>query len=214
MSTHSTPEPGPGAETEVQYPQRKKGRPVAYEWTEKWTCDHSGSYRDQRKANLSPSKRRIHRTHESIKVGCKAYIWFRKRPEKSEIEIEYGWQHTGHTPLSLKDMRDSMMSDRVRDWVNSRVDEGLDWRAMKDLLRIEVEANKQLRASAKADFTRFIHAATSDDFEDVWQEIQVTYMEHTVWMAYLRTEWMGKKERWPLAWRKVRDWCHAPVYLE
>lgn len=69
----------------------------------------------------------------------------------------------------------------------------------------KVEANKQLRASAKADFTRLIHAATSDDFEEVWQEIEVAYAEYTAWMAYLRTEWMGKKERWALAWRKVRD---------
>lgn len=123
-------------EAEAQ-PKPKKGRPSVYEWTEKWVCDHSGQYRDQRKANLSPSKRRDNRTHGSIKVGCKAHLWFRKRIGQDKIEIEYAWEHSGHTPGSLKDMQESMMSDQVRDWVNTRVNEGLDWRAMKDLLRID-----------------------------------------------------------------------------
>lgn len=72
-------------------------------------------------------------------MGCKAHIWFRKRAGKADIEIEYSWEHTGHDPGSLKDMQESMMSDRVRDWVNSRVNEGLDWKAIKDLVRIDEE---------------------------------------------------------------------------
>ena len=43
-------------------------------------------------------------------------------------------------------MSDSMMSNRVRDWVNSRVNEGLDWKAIKDLLRIDEEMLDQVRS--------------------------------------------------------------------
>lgn len=68
---------------------------------------------------------------------------------------------------------------------------------------MKVEANQQLRASAKADFTRLIYAVSTEDFEEVWSEIQVTFAEHKAWMAYLSGEWIGKKERWALAWRKV-----------
>lgn len=71
----------------------------------------------------------------------------------------------------------------------------------------KVEANQQLRESAKGDFVRLIHAASAEDFEEIWTEIQETYAEHVEWIAYLSGEWIGKKERWALAWRKVSGVC-------
>lgn len=67
----------------------------------------------------------------------------------------------------------------------------------------KVEANRALRDGAKADFTRMVYAATKDEFEEVWKEVQETYSEYPEWLAYLRKEWVVKKERWALSWREV-----------
>lgn len=119
--------------------RRHSERGAVYEWTEKLACDHAGKYRDRKKSDLSPSKRRPHRTHGSIKCGCNAHIWIRKQLGSDQIDVEYHWQHNGHTPRSIKDMRESRMSERVKLWVDSRIAEGLDWRSIKDLIRIDDE---------------------------------------------------------------------------
>lgn len=137
--------PANDASVQPAAPPVKKVRVATYEWTEKWICDHAGKPRDQRQVDLSPRKRRPERHHESIKVGCKACIWFRKRVGATSIELEYKWEHTGHEAGSLKDMRESMMSDRVRDWVNTRIDEGLNWNAIKDLIRIDEAVLDEVR---------------------------------------------------------------------
>lgn len=118
-------------------PKAKKGRPERYEWTRKFVCDHSGSYRDRRKPNLSPSKRRSHRAHDSIKCGCTAQFTTRKPLNSDAVEVEFKWKHTGHEAYSLKNMQESRMSERVRAWVQERVLTGLDWRGIKDLLRLD-----------------------------------------------------------------------------
>lgn len=153
-------EPGPGTQNipvldprndeesddsgvEVEGPRagakRKRIASKRCEWSEKFVCDHSGKYRDRKKANLSPSKRRPHRKRESLKVGCRAQILLQKRIGVDQVEITYNFEHTGHVVGSLKDFRESRMSERVREWIADRVGDGMDWRAIKDLLRLDEE---------------------------------------------------------------------------
>jgi hypothetical protein len=64
-------------------------------------------------------------------------------------------------------------------------------------------ANRKLREGACADFRRLVHAATSEEFETIWNEISTTYAAHTDWLRYLQSEWIHKKEKWALCYRQV-----------
>jgi hypothetical protein len=97
-----------------------------YDRTEKWLCGHSGNYRDERDHDLSPRKRRPNRHHPSVKVNCAAYFFLRKVCGEDRVKIEYGWEHDGHEPGTVKDMAGSMLPLRVKEWIDNRVAEGLD----------------------------------------------------------------------------------------
>ena len=67
----------------------------------------------------------------------------------------------------------------------------------------KVEANRQLRDAAKKDFVRLVYAASEEEFDVVWEEIKSLYGENKEWIQYLTGEWLGKKEKWSMPWRKV-----------
>lgn len=67
----------------------------------------------------------------------------------------------------------------------------------------KVAANQRLREEAKKDFKRLVFATSAEDFDEIWAEIQVIYSEHEEWIRYLSREWMGKRERWSMSWRKA-----------
>ncbi|KAJ6600548.1 hypothetical protein DFH09DRAFT_1498228 [Mycena vulgaris] len=115
----------------------KRGPKRRFDWTEQWKCGHSGKYRDERKPDLSPRKRRPNRHHPSVKVGCDAYIFLRKICGQDLVKIEYGWEHDGHEPGTIRDMAGSMLPIRVKEWIDMRANEGLDWKAIKPLLRLD-----------------------------------------------------------------------------
>ncbi|KAJ7238419.1 hypothetical protein C8J57DRAFT_1528728 [Mycena rebaudengoi] len=108
-----------------------------YDWTEKWLCGHSGKYRDERDHNLSPRKRRPNRHHPSVKVQCGAYFFLCKVCGEDRVKIEHCWEHDGHEPGTVKDMAGSMLPLRVKEWIENRVADGLDWKAIKSLLRVD-----------------------------------------------------------------------------
>jgi hypothetical protein len=108
-----------------------------YDWTEKWLCGRSGKYRDEWDTNPSPRKHRPNRHHPSVKVDCGTYIFLRKVCGEDKVKIEYCWEHDGHEPGTAKDMAGSILPLHVKEWIENRVAEGLDWKAIKPLLRIE-----------------------------------------------------------------------------
>ncbi|KAJ6507586.1 hypothetical protein DFH09DRAFT_943012 [Mycena vulgaris] len=306
----------------------RRGPKRQFDWTEKWLCGHSGKYRDERDTDLSPRK----------------------------LKIEYCWAHDGHEPGTVKDMAGSMLPLRVKEWIESRVAEGLDWKAIKPLLRLDaldsgtftdipeslriaqadvynalrrrlsklahldpdgrrslqlwkeklealgysvlyqpnlatgkgcpaafmitpseaqyaiidfirwlriecgfickvwmidcsdveaagitigcgfiillflcfwhvmkavaeqakkklsvknpppgvskVAANSKLRADAVSDFRRLLNAVTTEDFDEILEEIYTTYSDYPDWLKYLNTEWLPKKQRWSMAYRQ------------
>lgn len=115
------------------------GRKKTWEWTERWQCGRAEVYRDERQESLSPAKRRDDRTHESVKVGCKAHFFLRKHVGEDGIEVEYKDKHNGHQPGTVGDMASSMLTIRVREWVTEKVDRGLNWPAIKAMLRIDTD---------------------------------------------------------------------------
>jgi hypothetical protein len=115
----------------------KGGPKTVYDWTGKWKCGRSGKYRDERNPELSPPKRRPTRHPPDVKVGCDAYIFLRKLCGQDLVRIEYSWEHNGHEAGTIRDKARSMLPLRVKEWIDMRVEEGLDWKAIKPLLRLD-----------------------------------------------------------------------------
>lgn len=117
---------------------QKRPRNPKYTFTERWDCDHAGHWKDNRNLDLPPEKRRLHRRKDkSIKVDCKAHFWLRQHFGLELVELEYHWEHSGHEPGSLKDFQDSRMPHNTRRWIDKQVEQGMDWRSIQGLLRMD-----------------------------------------------------------------------------
>ncbi|KIJ46977.1 hypothetical protein M422DRAFT_249256 [Sphaerobolus stellatus SS14] len=100
-------------------------------------CDHAGQPRDRRKPDVCPTKRR--NPNPSIKVGCMAKIYACQPFGSDKVKVIYDWEHTGHNPVSLDDMPASRNPDDVRTWLDNKVSEGFDQKAIKAMLRMSTE---------------------------------------------------------------------------
>ncbi|KIJ33282.1 hypothetical protein M422DRAFT_264837 [Sphaerobolus stellatus SS14] len=110
-----------------QSPEPKGEGKRKYEWKRIYECDHTGSPRDRRDENLSPSKRR--------KTKEKVYKLF----GSDVVNIDHYWEHTGHDPSTLRSMKESRNPDAVRHWLDCRVNDGFDSKAIKAMLRMTSE---------------------------------------------------------------------------
>ncbi|KIJ33949.1 hypothetical protein M422DRAFT_264088 [Sphaerobolus stellatus SS14] len=118
-------------------------------WTQRWECDHAGSPRDRRKPDLSPRNRRTR--NASIKVGCKARLHASQAVDSDKVTVVYHWRHTGHDsvdPASLDNMRSSRNPDVVRAWLDDKVHNGFDQKAIKALIRMSPEELAQITPDA------------------------------------------------------------------
>lgn len=112
-----------------------KGFSPQYERRERWKCNHGGAYKDRRDVNISPRKTRIR--NPSIKEGCLASIVLIKLKNSTRVAVTWRTKHTGHDPASMADWRSSSLLSYAKIWIRDRVNEGLDWKSIHDLLRIE-----------------------------------------------------------------------------
>ncbi|CAD6931001.1 unnamed protein product [Tilletia controversa] len=105
-------------------------------WRHRYECDHAGRPQNKpARTDVSPSKKR--RRNPSIKVGCSAKFVACRPIGEDRIYIKFSHRHTGHDVSSIKSMAESRLPKRVRDWIRSRVYEGRDWKAIRNLLRLE-----------------------------------------------------------------------------
>lgn len=86
-----------------------------------------------------------------MKVGCKAHFWLRKALDSEEVTIEYRNEHNGHDPNTIKDMTASMLPRQVKRWIEEKVDSGLNWRAIKPMLRISADVLDSVRTLSVLD---------------------------------------------------------------
>jgi hypothetical protein len=116
------------------------GRPKTTIWWCRYDCDRARTYRDEKDPNLSPSKRRK-RSKRSIKVVCPAHFTAscKQGPNGSAatVVVKYWSVHEGHEAGTLQDFATSMMPRAAREWLQERVAQGLDWRAIKPFLRLD-----------------------------------------------------------------------------
>ncbi|KIJ32606.1 hypothetical protein M422DRAFT_265491 [Sphaerobolus stellatus SS14] len=118
-------------------------------WTQRWECDHPGSPRDRRKPDLSPRNRRTR--NGSIKVGCKARLHASQAVDSDKVTVVYHWRHTGHDsvdPTSLDNMRGSRNPNVVRAWLDDKVHNGFDQKAIKAFIRMSPEELAQITPDA------------------------------------------------------------------
>ncbi|KAG0374592.1 hypothetical protein BGX24_010200 [Mortierella sp. AD032] len=106
--------------------------PTASEWTREFQCDHAGQYRDRKNPNIDPSKKR--KRNGSIKCNCPAFIKMRKQFHEDEVLIEYSWKHEGHIPDVMEDIRAQRLPQDLKTWIKDRVNEGLDWKTVKNMM--------------------------------------------------------------------------------
>ncbi|KAL9937971.1 hypothetical protein V8E36_003516 [Tilletia maclaganii] len=112
-------------------------------WRHRYICDHAGRPQNKPKnGNLSPDKRR--KRLPSIKVGCKAQFNASRPIVEDRVYVKWIFEHTGHDIASLRSVAESRLPHRIRDWLRVRVEEGRDWRAIRNLLRLEDDQLQQL----------------------------------------------------------------------
>ncbi|KIJ31966.1 hypothetical protein M422DRAFT_266332 [Sphaerobolus stellatus SS14] len=120
----------------------KSGRKCKIAWSERFDCSHARSYRDQRNPDLSLSKKRSRGS--SIKVQCPARITVCKPSNSDLLQVEYLWEHCKHDPSTLRDMRESRNPDAVRKWLDARVSEGFNKKAIQAMIHMSSEELEQL----------------------------------------------------------------------
>jgi hypothetical protein len=72
----------------------KRGPKVKWEWTKIFICNHAGKWPG------SKAKDGKGKMEQSIKMGCGAKIYMRRRKDSAEVEIEYRWRHN-HNPAAV-----------------------------------------------------------------------------------------------------------------
>ncbi|KAG1042622.1 hypothetical protein G6F43_011853 [Rhizopus delemar] len=98
-----------------------------------YVCDRYGKPR-RRQQEEGASKRQ--KTKESIKIGCIAKLLKYIMTDES-IRVSYQWQHIGHDPANIQEMIKARLPVEVREWIKKHVDRDLDWKQIKDLLRLD-----------------------------------------------------------------------------
>ncbi|KIJ39643.1 hypothetical protein M422DRAFT_257471 [Sphaerobolus stellatus SS14] len=93
----------------------KSGR-QKIEWSNRFERSHAGTYRYTRDANLSPSKQR----NCAPSTKCNSDLF----------EIKDFWKHNNHDPARLRDMQESRNPDAVREWLDTRVNEGFNQKSI------------------------------------------------------------------------------------
>lgn len=63
--------------------------------------------------------------------------------------MEFQDKHEGHTPGTLRDMASSMLTIHVRQWIEEKVESGLNWKAIKAMLRIDTDILDSVSFSSK-----------------------------------------------------------------
>lgn len=94
-----------------------------------YVCDHGGKPKikseDKKKSNK-----------ESIKIGCPARF-IKYTMTDNSVKVNYKWKHIGHNPSDVDEAIRSRLPFEVKEWLKKHVDQDLDWKQIKNLLRVD-----------------------------------------------------------------------------
>lgn len=71
----------------------------------------------------------------SYKCGCPSKFMVCQRVNNGALEVEWFWEHLGHNPFTIDNMRRQRMSTPLRAWLDNRVLAGLTWKTVSKLLQ-------------------------------------------------------------------------------
>ena len=103
-----------------------KGRPPKYGWTVRHACRRN---RQQKALTIN---------RDSVGAGCPATIRIRKLIRKELIEISYEWKHNHDTSMISRAL--IPQGSNELNWAKEKVSQGLDWKAVKGMLRPNEES--------------------------------------------------------------------------
>ncbi|SAL95413.1 hypothetical protein [Absidia glauca] len=63
------------------------------------------------------------------------------------------------------------------------------------------DATKQLRNRVRASINNLMYCTSSEEFDNKWQEFKDQYVQCSVFVAYMTSQWIPKKTLWVKAWR-------------
>jgi hypothetical protein len=90
--------------------------------------------------DLSPKKWHLHHL-PSAKAGCKAQIYLCKicdADPATALEVEFQWEHCGHKPGTLQDMRQLNLSAGAKKWLHDLIiNHNMDYKQIKNLLWLD-----------------------------------------------------------------------------
>ncbi|KIJ31770.1 hypothetical protein M422DRAFT_266521 [Sphaerobolus stellatus SS14] len=177
------------------------------EW-EKWFAEHSivtswrskGVYRSQPKSGRKCKCNR----DASTKVQCPTKITVSKLPGSELLEIKYFWEHCNHDPTTIRDMKESRNPDAVRTWLDERVAEGFNKKAIQAMLRLPSEELAELNVENES-----LPYSIKVTAQDIYNAVQRKAKGRTIlapelnesvdiWMAHLRVAgWSTLQETTP-----------------
>ncbi|KAL0563185.1 hypothetical protein V5O48_018889 [Marasmius crinis-equi] len=143
------------------------GPPRQFDWMEKWICGHARTFKDERRPDLSPRKRRPNRHQGTVKIECPAFIYLCKIPDEDKVTVEYFWVHEGHDVGTVADMSSSMLPLHVKAWIEQKVEEGLTWATIKPLLWIDTEIMNQINSGNATTLPDSLHVAYMDVYNSL-----------------------------------------------
>lgn len=101
-------------------------------------CDHNGNPKKKAITDEQANKKRRTVSKPSIKVGYRAEITI-KELLSGLFEVVYDRQHNGHDPTDIRDVIKSTLPPEARASIERHVEQNMDWKATKRLLRLTPE---------------------------------------------------------------------------
>ncbi|KAA1113616.1 hypothetical protein PGTUg99_008511 [Puccinia graminis f. sp. tritici] len=105
-------------------PVKKLGRPPEYHFKLYYTCPRRGHHLPRINSRKEESGR---------KCGCEAKFNIFHHIATDSLRVEWHWQHS-HDLNTHEDMKHTRIPKAVHDWIVDRVDSGIGWKGIQNLL--------------------------------------------------------------------------------
>ncbi|OAD71981.1 hypothetical protein PHYBLDRAFT_169891 [Phycomyces blakesleeanus NRRL 1555(-)] len=113
-----------------------------------YLCDHAG--KPQVKKTSQPAQKHV-RTTKSIKIGCLASI-YKHTMTDGTVYIKYNWQHPNHDSFRIEEISLLRVPDELKQWVEGLVSQNMDWKSIKNMLRMSEDRLLELEQAGNRSF--------------------------------------------------------------
>jgi hypothetical protein len=106
--------------------------------TVKYRCNHYGICKEKKEEDqvAMNKKKKKERKTTVKKTGCGAMITCNFLNDNT-ASVVYNWAHSGHSPCDFEEIAKSSLPTEVKKWIIEKVEQNLDWKAIKSILRMD-----------------------------------------------------------------------------